>query len=152
MTNFEKYMKQIRRITDLSNVVALRNGEPEVCDGMPCVECGFSNSFGDCDVARMEWFLAEYEEPRKITEREYHFCKTLDSGYIARDATGCLGWYRTEPVLVGGGFHQKQPGERLEAEIFTVFGVWFDCINNGECFAVRDILKWDVIPEAVVEE
>ena len=64
MTNFEKYSKDL-----VSTNFAVVKGTIVFCDGTPCSVCDLlkeKDTCTRCDVSRIKWLKAEYEEP-KIT-------------------------------------------------------------------------------------
>ena len=64
MTNFEKYSKDL-----VSTNFAVVKGTIVFCDGTPCSVCDLlkeKSTCTGCDVSRIKWLKAEYEEP-KIT-------------------------------------------------------------------------------------
>lgn len=57
MNNFEKYKETIKTIA-----FGLIEGKPILCDDVKCKNCDFYGTI--CANERMEWFKAEYEEPK----------------------------------------------------------------------------------------
>lgn len=60
MTNFEKYFDGLT----VSNF-GLLGGKVAECSNLSCYNCDFYRS-ASCNIARMEWLKAEYEELKKI--------------------------------------------------------------------------------------
>lgn len=84
MKNYEKYKDQIIELIAKGNRIGLLNGEIVNCDSIHCDHCGF-NEIGNCYNARRDWLNAEYIEKLKLTQREWHLCKAIETGWIARD-------------------------------------------------------------------
>ena len=62
MTNFEKYSKDL-----VSTNFAVVKGTIVFCDGTPCSVCDLlkeKDTCTGCDVSRIKWLKAEYEEPK----------------------------------------------------------------------------------------
>lgn len=143
MKNYEKFAEEIiEAITGNGSYLALTKGKLALCDETPCGECDFDKREDHCGPCAKSWLLSEYEEKPKLTQREWHLCKALKAGWIARDSTDVLFIYRTKPtkgnsMWVNGGrpveIHKFMPG------IFK-FIQWQD----AKPWSVEDLLALEV--------
>ena len=64
MLNREKYAKEIVEIACDRQRLAISNGKPTTCEGLPCEDCDLYDMQGDCDKSKIqEWANSEYVEP-----------------------------------------------------------------------------------------
>ncbi len=140
MTNYEKYKNQIIELTARGNCIGLLNGKIANCNSIHCVHCGF-DKMEDCYNARRDWLNAEYIEKPKLTQREWHLCKAIETGWIARNESGLL--YRFEEKPSKSGEIWFHPGIMLSLRIVP------DCFEfiqwqDEEPWSIEDLLKLEV--------
>lgn len=113
MKNKEKYAKEIVDIViDECHFALNEDGKIVSCGDIKCSNCLFNVKQG-CNVERMAWANAEYEEPKIFTDREKAFITLFpEIKYIARDKNNKIFGYHRKPfkdeeegwwVYKGGG-------------------------------------------------
>ena len=85
MTNFEKFREYLLNETDAFPSFAIVNGKPCSCGDVACSKCDLRSSVGACRVGFVRWLYEEYEEKPILSERAYHFLKSLPSGARIRE-------------------------------------------------------------------
>lgn len=130
MTNFEKYKDAVLNIVNKEDFVAIVNDKPIACSSTNCMSCKNNNHFGKCAGAFIEWLYEEYEEKPKLSERAYHFLKSLPNNARIKRSVGLL-YMNVEESIVstyydGNGFMPLLP---LEPDL------WYE---------VSELLKWEV--------
>jgi hypothetical protein len=136
MTNYEKYKDELIKILS-NNVIcglAIQNGKPAVCDGIPCSECDFvgqNSRSGTCAQKLKDWLNAEYVESPKLTKAERAFCESLYSDTnISRKSNGYLS-------LDKGVSHVY-----IATEFYNIKFKFITC--DGAFWKVEDLLKLEV--------
>ena len=143
MTNYEKYRDQLIEMLAEGDELGLRNGEIVRCEKINCNGCEFSsaNTKRPCWISRKIWLNAECIEKPKLTQREWHLCKAIETGWIARDNNGKL--YRFE----------GKPSKNDEIWFHRGIVLLLRVIPNGFAFirwqdeepwSVEDLLKLEV--------
>lgn len=109
-----------------------------------CKQCSFVEVMGspkNCDFAvKAEELLEEYIEPKKLTKRERAFCEYAESGWIARDKNGTLGFYYVKPNK------DNEEGEWCYKYGYGLIGELFPFIKweDKKPYSVEEMLKWEV--------
>lgn len=136
MTNYEKYKDELIKILS-NNVIcglAIQNGKPAVCDGIPCSECDFAGQnsrSGTCAQKLKDWLNAEYVESPKLTKAERAFCESLYSDTnISRKSNGYLS--------LDKGFSHVY----IATEFYNIKFKFITC--DGTFWKVEDLLKLEV--------
>lgn len=103
MLNAERFKEEINK---LNNDFGLADNIVN-CETLGCRNCRFSNFNNSndeiifCSTRKVKWLLSEYKEPIKVSKFEYDILKYISYNtvylYIARDKSGFLGVYRSEP-------------------------------------------------------
>lgn len=148
MTNFEFYKDEIFRCLGEENYgVAIINNKPERCEAR-CRSCIRQNIVGECvDKLLFEWLYAEHIEKPKLTKRERAFCEAVQTGWIARNSSEKLFWYKGEPYK-----HQYKYWTCVDVGFrmgMDMFDLPFDFIKweDEKPWAVEDLLKLEVQEE-----
>lgn len=107
MLNAEKYKDELLKVIDENeqDFIAFddRDNTIKNCTTMVCENCKFSSAKAKvlCTQTKFKWLLSEYKEPIKLSKLEYDILKYMSDNtaylYIARDKSGFLGVYRSEP-------------------------------------------------------
>lgn len=133
MTNFEKHKERLLKIADsMDTGIAVCNGIPYSCEDAPCDDCDFyCGGSGSCEARFIRWLYQEYEEKPKLSEKAYHFLKSLpdDAGIII--ANGFL-------YVDTGGVMDSMP------DCYNFIPEFPKELENGERHKVSEILKWEV--------
>lgn len=103
MTNYEKFKETLIDMLKCGDMLAVtKHGEPAVCGVLDCMHCSFASSqYGFCEEDRVKWLNAEYIEKPKLTQREWHLCKAIETGWIARNESGLLYRFEEKPSKSG---------------------------------------------------
>ena len=94
MTNFEKYFDDLTTTS-----FGLLDGKPIACRIESCGKCGFDDMKG-CDIDKMEWLKAEYEEPKKINIPDD---TPIDSKVLV--SSNGTDWYKRHYAGIKNGRH-----------------------------------------------
>lgn len=114
--------------------IAVCNGVLHSCGDVSCENCDFCYvGRNDCEVRFIRWLCQEYEEKPKLSERAYHFLKSLPNNARIKRSGGLL-YMNVEESIVStyydyyddNGFMPLIP---LEPDL------WYE---------VSEILKWEV--------
>ena len=136
MTNFEKYKDAVlSMIDDNCGRYGVVDGEPLPCEGVgvDCFKCQLyrDKTNVSCTAGFIKWLYQEYQEKPKITERFYHFLKSLPKSARIKYSRGFLHINivdRTNSIYCADClFLPKLPS--------MVEGVWYE---------VSEMLKWEV--------
>jgi hypothetical protein len=128
MTNFEKFREYLLNETDAFNTgVAIVNGKPCSCEDVACTGCDLYPS-GKCSVSFVRWLYEEYQEKPKLSERAYHFLKSLPGGARIRECGPHL-QIQTQDVCVITSYRDYNYVPELPP---LVNGMWYE---------VSDLLK-----------
>lgn len=92
MTNMEHYREEIEA---LNYDIALCNGKVVKCTGIGCHGCDYQDE--ECSTKLIKWLMAEYKESVTLTAREKHFVEFAEDGWLARDESGELYFYKDKP-------------------------------------------------------
>jgi hypothetical protein len=138
MTNYEKFKDELIKILS-NNVIcglAIQNGKPAICDGIPCSECDFegqNSRSGTCAQKLKDWLNAEYIEPPKLTKAERAFVESLHSDVcISRHPNmECIRLWRGSAQLY----------VRLVVDFYNIN---FPFIDSETKWSVEDLLKLEV--------
>lgn len=157
MLNAEKYKDQLLKFVEENHDSLFgldKNSEPISCTVSRCNNCqfGFKKSKYvegySCSAAKIKWLLSEYKEPIKLSKLEYDILKYLSDNteylYIARDKSGFLGVYRSEPDKLNTSCSCCNSTGYLNvfAELFQ-FIKWEDSTST----LIKDVLKNCVVEE-----
>lgn len=138
MLNAEYYKEKIKKVGLAFGFV---NGEIVPCSGTDCNECDFSRDVvKGCSLKTTEWLISEHKEPITLTAREKHFVEFAKDGWLARDESGELYFYKDKPHKCGGGWWESVSC-RLKA-----FGDFFPFIKrkDKEPWSVAGLRKLEV--------
>ena len=139
MTNLEKHKKEILYIAknNAKMAVSKKSLKPQYCIDTECTQCLFNPE--DCDMAIIEWFCQEYQEPApKLTKKERVFCEIVRHGYIARDKDGSLCVYDSFPVQrILSWFEDLWI--KIDPDTFR-FITW----ESGKVWSIESLLKLEV--------
>ena len=145
-TNFEFYKDEILEIVKKRTCFGVANGEVKSCDEIGCTEqCIFHEGKHFCLLySIIEWLYAEHVEQPKLTKRERAFCEAVQTGWIARDEHGDLGFFVVEPTQVlniwaTNSFEGSYHIPKHMSKMFS-FIKWED----EQPWAVEDLLKLEV--------
>lgn len=131
MTNFEKYKKEMLDIA-MSGVmpIAVCKGRPRSCSKLSCHDCELYEVNGNCESRFFQWLCEEYEEKPKLSERAYHFLKSLPNNARIKNSGGLL-YMKVEESIVSTYYYDNRfiPLLPLEPEL------WYE---------VSELLKWEV--------
>ena len=149
MTNFEKYKDDLAKMTVDSGIFAVVNGKPVYCSDTKCTDCDiYSNVDIACKARTKKWAESECEEPIKLNDQEQKFCEMIESGYIARDVSGSLYWYKAKPkkgVAVWLGESESLWLEKGNTSIRLIFEGKLDFAfikwEDEEPWSIADILE-----------
>ena len=132
MTNFEKYRKEVldmaaRNVTP----IAVCGGRPRACEESVCSDCELYAINGNCVAKFLRWLYKEYQEKPIISERTYHFLKSLPEG--AR-------------IKYSGGFLYINTGDGVESIYCddNLFLPKLPPLVEDLWYEVSEILKWEV--------
>lgn len=144
MLNAEKYRDKLLKFIEERDAGSFtfskgEEGDFWQCGGRRCSECGMSKERSNCSLVRLKWLLSEYKEPVELSKLEYDILKYLSDNtgylYIARDKSGFLGVYRSEP-------------DKLNTS-------WCCCNSTGHLNVFTELfqfIKWkDTEPRAIKE-
>lgn len=97
MTNFEYYKKEILELTNNDQAfMVYKNGKIGNCDKChDCKKCLFDSN--SCNAKATKWLYEEHKEQPKLTKKERQFCELIETGYICRDNSGDLWWFKFRP-------------------------------------------------------
>lgn len=154
MLNAEKFKKEI---LENSNVVfdfsvSKEKHKIKKCLRV-CENCIFYDMGDHCSNAKVKWLLSEYKEPIKLSKLEYDILKYMSDNtaylYIARDKSGFLGVYRSEPDRLNTSWCCYNSTDHLNvfAELFQ-FIKW----EEEKPRVIRDILENCVVKEIKEDE
>ena len=148
MTNFEFYKEELieRGVTNFA-VEAKTNGIFK-CHMLKCSDCLFSNQ-GGCGKVLTKWLYEEHKEVPKLTKKERMLCELYETGYIARDYNGDIGWYEKEPEKLSDQRWSNGWGWDNLTYLKCTKHLNFDFITweDKEPWKVEDLLKLEVIEE-----
>lgn len=96
MTNMEFYRDEIEEIMDEGHDVAVtKDGVPVKCRvSIYCNECALG---GQCERELIKWLMSEHEDKPTITARERHLLEFIQTGWIARDTSDGVWWFKKRP-------------------------------------------------------
>lgn len=130
MTNFEKHKERLLKIVDsMDEGIAVCNGVPYSCEDAQCDDCDFYCGGGSCEAKFIRWLYQEYEEIPKLSERAYHFLKSLPEGAKIEHSEGRLYMH------IGHNIVNTSRCSEFVPEIPLQQDVWYE---------VSEILKWEV--------
>ena len=107
-----------------------------------CKNCEFGKGTKTCREDRLDWLYSQHVEKLKLTQREWHLCKALKAGWIARDSTDVLFIYRTKPKK--GNSMWVNGGSPVEIHKFMPDSFSFIKWQDAEPWSVEDLLKLEV--------
>lgn len=143
MTNHEAYKDELLELLLRRGGLAVVNGKPDRCCHGMCPSCEFGKKGNTCREDRLNWLYAKCNERNlKLTKREWHLCKAIETGWIARNESGVLYRFEEKPRKSGDiWFH---PGIILSLRIVP------DCFEfiqwqDEEPWSVEDLLKLGVL-------
>lgn len=138
MLNIEKYWDEI---FDMGLFFAKEKGKLCSCNGTKCKDCDFyTEEGGMCRKNKLDWLCSEYVEKPTLTEQEWHYCMSAQTGWIARDKNRRVFVYNKKPKKneanwgINGDFYSVSPNLSFD------FIEWED----DEPWAVEDLLKLEV--------
>lgn len=134
MTNFEKYKKEVLDIAMRgATPIAVCKGRPRSCEELTCGDCELYEVNVNCESKFLWWLCEEYQEKPKLSERAYHFLKSLPNNARIKRSGGLLYMNVVESIVStyydyydDNGFIPLLP---IEPEL------WYE---------VSEILKWEV--------
>lgn len=133
MTNFEKHKERILEIVDTKDTgIAVCNGVLHPCGDVSCDNCDFCRVGNhDCDVRFIRWLYQEYQEKPKLSEKAYHFLKSLP------DDVG---------IIIANGFLYVDAGGVMESipDNYNFIPEFPEELENGKRHKVSDLLKLEV--------
>lgn len=130
MTNFEKYKEGLLEIANVMDTgIAVRNGELYPCENFRCEDCDFYGDGSCCEASLIRWLYEEYQEKPKLSERAYHFLKSLPEGAKIEHSEGRL------YMNIGHNIVNTSRCSEFVPEIPLQPDVWYE---------VSEILKWEV--------
>ena len=95
MLNAEYYKEKIKKVGLAFGFV---NGEIVSCIRADCSECDLQRDVvTSCSLKTIEWLISEYKESVTLTAREKHFVEFAEDGWLARDESGELYFYKDKP-------------------------------------------------------
>lgn len=147
MLNAERFKEEILNIVNDDFSLAVNKNNPnEVCKcgSFPCTVCMFSKLKDGkvrCTRNKVNWLLAEYKEPVKVSSLEHELLKFWDNEdfkYIARDSGGTVFLYREKPskkTKIWASIHSHR--------ILDDFNERFQFIKweDEEPTSIKDVLK-----------
>lgn len=142
MTNFERWKVELENFIKVEgSYPAIVNGKPSNCSGIPCCECELNVLGTTCQIEFINWLFKEYKEPERLTKRQKHLLKALQTGYVARDKSGVLAFYERKPER--HDYKEWRDGgmllcSRTQLPDFP-FIKWED-----EPYSVEEMLTWEV--------
>lgn len=151
MTNFEYYKDEIKKIAEVGNTIAVRDGEMVACFFVRCSDCKFkstNDSFGPCRSRMLLWLCEEHKETPKLTAKEYAYLSFLEKGYMVR-SKGVFGEdirvYCDKPNadITFADRSISWYGNELKALINANVGL-FDFIKiDDESYSIEEMLTWE---------
>jgi hypothetical protein len=147
MINAERFKEEILNIVNDDFYISVNKNNPNgvsKCGSFPCTDCMFSKLEDGkirCTKNRMNWLLAEYKEPVKLTRLEYELLKwMIEKNYkcISRDSDGQLNVYYDKPVKDESYWKTNKPYYDLDllSNLFQ-FVKWED----EEPTSIQEVLK-----------
>lgn len=100
MTNFEFYKDKITEILKKGSTPMVHNGIPSgSCEECDCSISGTCDLYdtSDCTAALLKWLYEEHIEQPKLTKKERQFCELVETGWICRDSSDELWWFKYRP-------------------------------------------------------
>lgn len=150
MTNFEFYKEKIMEISVGKLAINKHTNEIRSCAGLSCYDCSFYRKSEGCNRLLTEFLYAEHKEQPKLTKKERMLCELYETGYIARDNNGDIGWYANKPARdahcsrwTDGSGWDNFKYNKLTKELKFDFITWKD----EEPWSVEDLLKLEVKEE-----
>lgn len=149
MLNAERFKEEILKNSNVVFDFSMSKDKHTIkkCLGT-CDDCFFHEVGDHCSNIKVKWLLSEYKEPIKLSKLEYDILKYLSDNteylYIARDKSGFLGVYRSEPDRLNTSWNCYSSTGYLNvfAELFR-FIKWEDT----EARAIKETLKNCVVVE-----
>lgn len=141
MMNAEYYCDEVIAINDKNeNFGVSKAGKPVSCENLDCDDC-IVYMPGGCNLGRIRWLMAEYEERKTITKQEYHFLKFVQIGWIARDEDGWLTWFEKQPELDNYNKWSTPPSGGNYICLSRSYDPSFSPVENNQLWKVEDLLK-----------
>lgn len=132
MTNFEKHKEQLLEIANVMDTgIAVRNGELYPCERIRCEDCDFyGDGSGSCEARFVPWLYEEYQEKPRLSERAYHFLKSLPNNVRIKNSGKSL-YMKAGKIIVDTDYNDNEfiPFLPLKPDL------WYE---------VSEILKWEV--------
>ncbi len=146
MTNAEKYKDEIFKIIEEDDDFAVRkvNGKLDFFNckpGVACQKCIFEDAYLICGVVKIKWLYSKYNEPIKLTQDEYDFCRLIGHGYLVRFKDFTIGWYEEKPTKNRG--YWEQAADFNVSEKFNLLKDNFPFISTEDIkpYSVSDMLQ-----------
>ena len=102
MTNAEFYKNEVLELVRNDQGIALENNRLVACKGLICEDCDFAKfdawSNHECENVKINWLYSEYKLQKKLTKREYNFCRLMKTGWLARNSSGILNLFEGKPI------------------------------------------------------
>ncbi len=153
MLNAEKYKDKIYEVSNGNDffMVDKNNREIKTCNseiyGTNCATCLFRDSAISCRIVKAKWLVSEFEEPIKLTKREYEFCKFLKGKdyYISKDTKdGEIELYFRKPVyLATSGYFIADDSGACICRL-RQFDLSFDFLSTIKVIAIDDLLSKEI--------
>lgn len=137
MTNFEKHKEQLLEIANVMDTgIAVRNGELYPCEKLRCEDCDFyGDGSGSCEARLVRWLYEEYQEKPKLSERAYHFLRSLPNNVRIRISDGRLYMKR---------LYMKDKESIVDVYYNNNEFIPFLPLKPDLWYEVSEILKWEV--------
>jgi len=131
MTNFEKHKEGLLEIANVMDTgIAAHNGELYPCEKLRCEDCDFyGDGSGSCEAGLVRWLYEEYREKPRLSERAYHFLKSLPENARIEHSEGRL------YMRIGNNLANISLCSEFVPEIPLQPDVWYE---------ISDLLEWEV--------
>ncbi len=101
MTNAEYYLNEIKSLMftfdDQHHIrLGVVDNKPVLCNTTKCSRCEL-HLFRSCRSAFLRWLFKEYKEPLILTFRQRLFCELMYTGYLVRNPSGNLHYFKIKP-------------------------------------------------------
>lgn len=134
MTNFEKYKKEVLDIVSRNvSPIAVCEGRPRACDELSCNDCELYEVNCNCDSKFIRWLYKEYQEKPKLSERAYHFLKSLPNNARIKRSGGLL--YMNVEESIVSTYYDYYDDNGFMPLLPLELDLWYE---------VSEILKWEV--------
>ena len=142
MTNFEYYKKEILELTNKDMAFMIdKNGKIGNCDTChDCKTCLFDSN--TCNAKVIKWLYEEHKEQPKLTKKERQFCELVETGWICRDSSDELWWFKYRPNKNGSKCWDNGGTMNYISNLSCKFS--FITWEDEEPWKVEELLKLEV--------